>query len=92
MYGSHCPNRRLFTKDGYKYLPKLTVKLNEDNTSPVQKDINIYTKFIESIIGGQDNETIEGFQAILGEVGEVVNIPNDIVDMSYTEDINNTRL
>ena len=88
MYGSHCPNRSLVTNDDYTYLPKLTVKLKEDHDFPVQKDTNIYTQCIKHIMSGQDKERFERFKAVLEEVGDMVNIPDDGVDMSPTEDIN----
>ena len=92
MYGSHLPNRGCVTKDGYTYLPKLTVKLDEDNISPVQKDTNIYIECIESIMSGQDNKTIEGFQTVLEEVGKVVNISDNIVDIIYRRYLQHQRL
>ena len=86
MYRIHCPNRSLFIKDGYTYLPKLSIKLKEDND---------YTKnctgYIKNITSWQDKETIEGFNAVLGEVGKVINIPDDAVNISLREDIDNVQ-
>ena len=53
-------------------------------------------------MSGKDHKNIERFQAILEEVGEVMNIPDVLeeldntatipedIDLSNTEDINNT--
>ena len=88
MYGTHSANRIIFTKDSYSYLSKLSVRLNEEIVTNHDKNDNLYTECIQSIMSGQDVENIEEFQTIFEEVGELVNIPYVVDDVLEYEDIN----
>ena len=43
MYGTHSANRRIFTKDGYSCLSKLSVELNEEIATNHEKNDKSYT-------------------------------------------------
>ena len=45
-YGTYSANRSIYTKDGFSYVSKLSMKLNEEIVSNTEKDGNLYSECI----------------------------------------------
>ena len=64
MYGTYSVNRCIYTKDGFSYISKLSVKLKEEVVVNIEKDDNLYSECIQSIMTGQDVDNIEEFESV----------------------------